>query len=56
MKVRFAASLTLAVVSAVILLYAGLWLGSQPRTCAVVDSSQGSVVLCSNDWADRVGQ
>lgn len=56
MRLRFAASLTLALVSAVILLYTGLWLGSQPRTCAVVDSSQGSVVVCSNDWAGRVGQ
>jgi hypothetical protein len=53
---RLAASLTLALVSAIVLLYVGLWLGSQPRTCAVVRSSQGNVVLCSNDWADRVAQ
>jgi hypothetical protein len=56
MRLRFAASLTLALISAVILLYTGLWLGSRPRTCAVVDSSQGSVVVCSNDWAERVSQ
>jgi hypothetical protein len=53
---RLAASLTLALVSAIVLLYVGLWLGSQPRTCAVVRSSQGNVVLCSNEWADRVAQ
>jgi hypothetical protein len=53
---KFAASLTLALASAIILLYTGLWLGSQPRTCAVVDSAQGEVVLCSNDWAGRVAQ
>jgi hypothetical protein len=53
---KLAASMTLAFVSAIVLLYTGIWLGSQPRTCAVVDSSQGNVVLCSNDWAERVGQ
>jgi hypothetical protein len=53
---KFAASLTLALASAIILLYTGIWLGSQPRTCAVVDSAQGAVVLCSNDWAGRVAQ
>ena len=53
---RLAASLTLALVSAIVLLYAGLWLGSQPRTCAVVRSSQGPVVLCSNEWVDKVAQ
>ena len=53
---RLAASISLALVSAIVLLYVGLWLGSQPRTCAVVDSTQGRVILCSNDWADRVAQ
>jgi hypothetical protein len=53
---RLAASISLALMSAIVLLYVGLWLGSQPRTCAVVRSSQGNVVLCSNDWVDRVAQ
>jgi hypothetical protein len=53
---RLAASLTPALVSAIVLLYVGLWLGSQPRRCAVVRSSQGNVVHCSNDRADRVAQ
>ena len=53
---RLAASISLALMSAIVLLYVGLWLGSQPRTCAVVDSTQGHVVLCSNDWVDRVAQ
>ena len=53
---KLAASISLAFMSAIVLLYVGLWLGSQPRTCAVVESTQGSVVLCSNDWVDRVAQ
>lgn len=53
---RFAASLTLALVSAIVLLYAGLWWGSREKTCAVVPSSHGNVVLCSNDWSAKVGQ
>jgi hypothetical protein len=53
---RLAASISLAFMSAIVLLYVGLWLGSQPRTCAVVESTQGNVVLCSNDWVDRVAQ
>ena len=36
---RLAASFTLALVSAVVLLYTGLWLGSRERTCAVVPSN-----------------
>ncbi len=53
---KLAASISLAFMSAIVLLYVGLWLGSQPRTCAVVESTQGNVVLCSNDWVDRVAQ
>jgi hypothetical protein len=55
-RMRFGASLTLALVSAIVLLYAGMWLGSREKTCAVVPSAHGNVVLCSNDWADRVAQ
>ena len=36
---RLAASFTLALVSAVVLLYTGLWLGSRERICAVVPSN-----------------
>ena len=53
---RFAASLALALVSAIILLYAGMWWGSRERTCAVVPSAQGNVVLCSNSWAGKIRQ
>ncbi|HET9288311.1 MAG TPA: hypothetical protein VFO26_12215 [Gaiella sp.] len=53
---RVVASLVLAIFSAIALLLAGAYLGSRERTCAVVPSSQGNVVLCSNDWADKVGQ
>jgi hypothetical protein len=53
---RLAASFSLALMSAIVLLYVGLWLGSQPRTCAVVESTQGHVVLCSNSWVDKVAQ
>jgi hypothetical protein len=53
---RVVASLVLAIFSAIALLLAGAYLGSRERTCAVVPSSQGNVVLCSNDWADKVVQ
>ena len=53
---RFGASLALALVSAIVLLYAGMWWGSREKTCAVVPSSTGNVVLCSNSWAEKVGQ
>ena len=41
---RLAASFTLALVSAILLLYVGLWLGSRDRTCAAVPSNYGKVV------------
>lgn len=37
-------------------LFLGLWYASRERTCAVVESSQGSVVLCSNAWKTKVEQ
>jgi hypothetical protein len=55
-EMRFAVSLTLALVSAIVLLYAGMWWGSREKTCAVVPSAAGNVVLCSNSWAGKVGQ
>jgi hypothetical protein len=53
---RLAASFTLALVSAVLLLYTGLWLGSRERTCAVVPSNYGKVVVCSSDYAQQIDQ
>jgi hypothetical protein len=53
---RLAASFTLALVSAVVLLYTGLWLGSRERTCAVVPSNYGKVVVCSSDYAQQIDQ
>ena len=53
---RLAASFTLALVSAVVLLYTGLWLGSRERTCAVVPSNYGKVVVCSSDYAQQIRQ
>jgi hypothetical protein len=53
---RLAASFTLALVSAIALLYAGLWLGSRERTCAAVPSSYGKVVVCSSDYAKQISQ
>jgi len=53
---RLAASFTLALVSAVLLLYTGLWLGSRERTCAVVPRNYGKVVVCSSDYAQQIDQ
>jgi len=53
---RLAASFTLALVSAVVLLYTGLWLGSRERTCAVVPSNYGKVVVCSSNYAQQIDQ
>ena len=53
---RLAASFTLALVSAVLLLYTGLWLGSRERTCAVVPSNYGKVVVCSSNYAQQIDQ
>jgi hypothetical protein len=53
---RLAASLTLALVSAITLLYVGIWLGSRDRTCAAVPSNYGTVVVCSSDYAQQIGQ
>jgi len=53
---RLAASFPLALVSAVVLLYTGLWLGSRERTCAVVPSNYGKVVVCSSDYAQQIDQ
>lgn len=55
-SMRLTASITLAVVSAIVLLFAGIWLGSRERTCAVVPSNFGKVVVCSSDYAGQVGQ
>ena len=55
-RARSDPDLALALVSAIVLLYAGMWWGSREKTCAVVPSSAGNVVLCSNDWAEKVGQ
>ncbi|HEY7178295.1 MAG TPA: hypothetical protein VH305_03900 [Gaiella sp.] len=53
---RLAASLSLAIVSAFVLLYAGIWLGSRERTCAAVPSAYGQVVVCSSDYAKQIRQ
>ncbi|HEY1318372.1 MAG TPA: hypothetical protein VGF10_14200 [Gaiella sp.] len=53
---KLAASLTLALVSAIALLYAGIWLGSRERTCAAVPSNFGKVVVCSSDYAQQIRQ
>jgi hypothetical protein len=53
---RLAASLTLALVSALMLLYTGMWLGSRDRTCAAVPSNYGKVVVCSSDYAKQISQ
>jgi hypothetical protein len=46
-----------AVVTCFVLgLFLGLWYGSRERTCAVVNSTQGTVILCSNSWKSRVEQ
>lgn len=36
--------------------FTGAWYGSQPRTCAWVDSNYGQVLLCSNDYQKEMGQ
>jgi hypothetical protein len=51
-----AASIVLAIFSAIALLMTGAYLGSREKTCAIVPSRVGDVVLCSNDWAEKVGQ
>jgi hypothetical protein len=53
---RLTASVTLALVSALALLYTGMWLGSRDRTCAVVPSNYGKVVVCSSDYAGQIRQ
>ena len=53
---RLAASFTLAFVSAIVLFYAGVWLGSRDRTCATVPSAYGKVVVCSSDYAKQIPQ
>jgi hypothetical protein len=53
---RLAASFTLALVSAIALLYIGMWLGSRDRTCAAVPSNYGKVVVCSSDYAQQIRQ
>lgn len=50
-----ARSLTLALLSALILFMAGLYVGSRPRTCAVVPSRVGPVPVCSNSFGVEVG-
>ena len=53
---RLAASLTLALVSAIALLYTGIWLGSRDRTCAAVTSNYGKVFVCSSESEDQISQ
>jgi hypothetical protein len=53
---RLAASFTLALVSAIMLLYIGMWLGSRDRTCAAVPSAYGKVVVCSSEYTKQISQ
>jgi hypothetical protein len=53
---RLAASVTLALVTAIALLTAGVWLGSHDHTCAAVPSEYGTLVVCSRDYAQQISQ
>lgn len=48
--------LTLAVAAVIVAFLIGAWWGAQPRTCAVLNTAHGKVVLCSNDYRKEIGQ
>lgn len=48
-------SLVLALVSALILFYAGMYIGGRQRTCTVALSNVGWVPVCSNSFKQQMG-
>lgn len=51
----FGRSLLLALVSALILFFSGLWLGAQHRVCTYAYSQAGWVPVCSNSFEQQIG-
>ena len=51
----FGWSLLLAIVSAIVLFFAGLYVGGQHRTCTVARSVDGWVPVCSNSFEQQMG-
>jgi len=48
-------SILIAMVSAIILFFAGLYVGSMHRTCTVARSVDGWVPVCSNSFESQMG-
>jgi hypothetical protein len=55
MTMTWGRSLALALVSALILFFAGLYIGGMHRTCTVAKSVDGWVPVCSNHFTDQMG-
>lgn len=41
-------------IAMVIGVFMGMWYASRERTCAVVNSTQGNVILCSNSYKSEL--
>lgn len=55
MTMTLGRSLVLALVSALILFFAGLYVGGMDRTCTVALSRDGWVPVCSNTFESQMG-
>lgn len=55
MTMSLGRSLALALVSALILFFAGLYLGGMHRTCTYANSSYGWVPVCSDSFQQQMG-
>jgi ABC-type proline/glycine betaine transport system permease subunit len=43
-------------IAMIIGLFTGIWYASQDRTCALVQTSYGDVILCSNEYNAELQQ
>jgi hypothetical protein len=55
MTMTLARSITLAIVSALILFFAGMYVGGRNRTCTVALSSVGWIPVCSTSFEQQIG-
>ena len=46
--------IAIVLLALVVAFFAGAWWGSQPRTCAALDTAYGPTVLCSNDYKEEI--
>jgi len=55
MTMTLGRSISLALVSALILFFAGLYVGGRHRTCTVAKSVYGWVPVCSSSFDQQIG-